>query len=97
VLAAAMRAIAARHHIPVVRSPALARQLYRQVEPGVAVPTDLYAPVARILVWVLAMRAAREARAPQAPQAPHASHAAHVPYALHAAHAAPVADARSAA
>lgn len=60
-LAAAMRAIAARHHIPIVHSPVLARQLYRALEPGVSVPADLYAPVARILVWVLAMREAHGA------------------------------------
>lgn len=56
VLAAAMRVMAARHRIPVVRSPALARVLYRQLDPGQSLPPDLYAGVARILVWVMAMR-----------------------------------------
>lgn len=79
-LAAVMRALAARHIIPVVRSPALARELYRQVEPGVAVPAELYAPVARILVWVLAMRDARGAREDceaHAARAPHRANATH--------------------
>jgi len=60
-LAADMRAIAARRGIPVVQNRTLARQLYKQVDFGAAVPADLYAPVARILVWVIAMRDARSA------------------------------------
>jgi len=55
-LAAAMRDIAARHRIPVVRNPALARRLYRELPVDGAVPPELYAQVARIIVWVLAMR-----------------------------------------
>ncbi|MDM0122180.1 EscU/YscU/HrcU family type III secretion system export apparatus switch protein [Variovorax arabinosiphilus] len=59
-LAAAMREIAARHRIPVVQSPALARRLYRELPIDHAVPPELYAQVARIIVWVFAMRDQRD-------------------------------------
>jgi len=55
-LAAVMRQIAARHGIPVVQSPPLARELFHQLEVDQHVPPSLYADVARILVWVFAMR-----------------------------------------
>lgn len=64
-LAAAMREIAARHRIPVVPNPPLARELFRTVEVDGHVPPALFGQVARILVWVLAMRRAQESnRAP---------------------------------
>jgi flagellar biosynthesis protein FlhB len=63
VLAAGMRMIAAKHRIPVVQNPPLARQLFREVEVDQHVPPQLYAQVARILVWVFAMRDAQRARA----------------------------------
>lgn len=55
-MAAAMRAIAAKHHIPVVQSPALARRLYKELDVQHHVPEHLFAEVARIIVWVFAMR-----------------------------------------
>lgn len=55
-LAAAMRKIAARHRIPVVQNPSLARALYQHMEVDQSVPPQLYGPVARLMVWVLAMR-----------------------------------------
>lgn len=58
-LAAAMRQIAARHHIPVVRSPALARRLFKELDVEHYVPPRLFADVARIIVWVFAMRERR--------------------------------------
>ena len=58
-LAARMREIAARHNIPVVQNPPLARELYHGLEVDQHVPPSLYAQVARILVWVFAMRQAR--------------------------------------
>lgn len=58
-LAAKMRKIAARHNIPVVQNPPLARELYHQLQVDQHVPPLLYAQVARILVWVFAMRQAR--------------------------------------
>ena len=57
-LAASMRDIAARHRIPVVQNPPLARELYHGLEVDQYVPPSLYAQVARILVWVFAMRQA---------------------------------------
>lgn len=61
-MAAAMRAIAARHRIPVVPSPSLARALYRELAVNQHVRPNLYAPVARIIVWVFSRRAASTAR-----------------------------------
>lgn len=61
-LAAAMRKIAARHRVPVVPNPPLARELYKTLEVDQHVPPALYAQVARILVWIFAMREARATR-----------------------------------
>lgn len=54
--AAVIRKIAARHRIPVVQNPSLARALYRALPVDAHVPPELYAQVARIIVWVFAMR-----------------------------------------
>ena len=54
--AAAMRQIAARHGVPVVPSPTLARALYATLELDHYVPTEHFTAVARIMVWVLARR-----------------------------------------
>lgn len=62
-LAVKMRQIAAKHRIPVVQNPPLARQLFRDIEVNQNVPPELYAQVARILVWVFAMRESRTAGA----------------------------------
>lgn len=68
VLAARMREIAARHRIPVVQNPSLARKLFRELPVDATVPPSLYGQVARIIVWVFAQRdALREARRPTAP------------------------------
>lgn len=55
-LAAVMREMAARHRVPVVRSPALARRLYKELDIEAHVPPHMFAEVARIIVWVFAMR-----------------------------------------
>jgi flagellar biosynthetic protein FlhB len=55
-LAAVMRRIAARHRIAVVQSPPLARELFRTLDVDQPVPPAMYAEVARVLVWVFAMR-----------------------------------------
>ena len=62
VMAAAMRMIAARHRIPVVPSPSLARALYRELAVDQHVRPNLYAPVARIIVWVFSKRGAAAGR-----------------------------------
>jgi flagellar biosynthetic protein FlhB len=62
-MAVAMRRIAARHSIPVVQNPSLARALYAGLAIDHHVPPDLYTQVARIIVWVFARRdAARNRR-----------------------------------
>jgi flagellar biosynthetic protein FlhB len=58
-MAAAMRELAARHRIPVVQNPALARRIYKELAVDHPVPPELYAQVARIIVWVFAMREQR--------------------------------------
>jgi flagellar biosynthetic protein FlhB len=51
-LAAQIREEAQWAGIPIVENPPLARSLYRQVEPGHAIPYELYAAVAGILAWL---------------------------------------------
>jgi len=55
-MAAAMRRIAARHQIPVVQNPSLARALYQDLPVNQHVPEAMYAQVARIIVWIFARR-----------------------------------------
>jgi len=62
-MAAAMREIAYRHRIAVVRSPSLARRLFRELDIEQAIPASFHAEVARIIVWVFAMREQRRAAA----------------------------------
>jgi flagellar biosynthetic protein FlhB len=57
--ALAMRTIAARHSIPIVQNVSLARKLFREMDINQHVPPSLFADVARIIVWVFAMRKAR--------------------------------------
>ncbi|MFC4161846.1 flagellar biosynthesis protein FlhB [Chitinimonas lacunae] len=54
--AAKMREAARRHQVMVVQNPPLARELYRRVDFDAYVPEELYPQVAKILVWVYAMR-----------------------------------------
>jgi flagellar biosynthesis protein FlhB len=69
-LAAVMRKIAAKHQIPVVQSPALARKLYREMDVEQEVPPWMFAEVARIVVWVFAMREQTRNRTSHAVPAP---------------------------
>jgi flagellar biosynthetic protein FlhB len=62
-LAAAMRQIAWRHRIPIVQNPPLARQLFRDMGIDEHVPAAFHAEVARIIVWVFALREQRRAAA----------------------------------
>ncbi len=55
-VAAAMRQIAAKNRIPVVQNKTLARAIYFGMEIEQHVPPQLYADVARLMVWILAMR-----------------------------------------
>ncbi|HEX2547975.1 MAG TPA: EscU/YscU/HrcU family type III secretion system export apparatus switch protein [Ramlibacter sp.] len=58
-LAAAMREIAARHQVIVVQNPPLARRLFREAPLDGYLPASFHAEVARIIVWVLAVRQQR--------------------------------------
>ena len=58
-LAAVMRQIAARRGVPVVQNPPLARALFHALAVEQHVPQEHFAEVARILVWVFAMRETR--------------------------------------
>lgn len=60
-MARKMRQLAGRHSIPVVQNRELARALFREVDFDGFVPEKLYPQVARIMVWVYAMRQARRA------------------------------------
>ncbi len=51
-MAERIRALAKRHHVPVVQNVPLARALYRQVEVGHAVPEALYRAVAEVLAFI---------------------------------------------
>jgi flagellar biosynthesis protein FlhB len=61
IVAKVMRAIAARHGIPVVAMPSLARALHAEMQPDQQVPAAHYAAVARIMIWVINSRRARHA------------------------------------
>ena len=54
-----MREIARRHAVAVVPSPALTRRLFRAVDIDQVLPPEFHAEVARIVVWVFAMRQRR--------------------------------------
>lgn len=51
-----MRMVASRHRIPVVESPVLARKIFFETSVGNQIALDVFADVAKILVWVYAMR-----------------------------------------
>ena len=48
--------------VPIVENPPLARSLYRQVEVGQAIPTELYAAVAAILAYLYRQRVETDMR-----------------------------------
>lgn len=48
--------------VPVVENPPLARSLYRAVEPGQSIPTELYAAVAAILAYLFRQEAEERMR-----------------------------------
>lgn len=51
-MASRIRDIAGRRGVPILRSPALARALYRQCEIDAPVPEDLYAKLAPVYRWL---------------------------------------------
>jgi flagellar biosynthetic protein FlhB len=54
-LAATIRAVATRNHVPIVEDPPLARAVYAACEIGDQIPKDLYMAVARLLAFVYAL------------------------------------------
>jgi flagellar biosynthetic protein FlhB len=65
-----IRAEAREEGVPIIENPPLARSLYRSVEPGQAIPYELYAAVAGILAYLF--REAQEAKQREQRQAAHA-------------------------
>ncbi|ROH85891.1 flagellar biosynthesis protein FlhB [Pseudomethylobacillus aquaticus] len=55
-LAARMRYMARKHHVPIVENKVLARQLFHQVAIEQAVPVEHYSVVAKILFWAYSLR-----------------------------------------
>jgi flagellar biosynthetic protein FlhB len=62
-LSAAMREVAARNRVAVVQNEPLARRLFREAEIDQYIPEALHPQVARIIVWVFALREQRRAGA----------------------------------
>jgi flagellar biosynthetic protein FlhB len=58
-LAEHMKVLARRHRVPIVQNRTLARALYAGTDVEQAIPEQLFPPVARLLVWIYAMRDAR--------------------------------------
>jgi flagellar biosynthetic protein FlhB len=61
-LARKMRERAGRYQMPIVQNRALARALFREVDYDGYVPEKWYPQVAKIMVWVYAMREAKRAK-----------------------------------
>ena len=51
-LAESIRSIAVEHDVPIVQKPDLARQLFRTVDAGQAIPEPLFRAVAEVLAYV---------------------------------------------
>jgi flagellar biosynthetic protein FlhB len=56
-VAAKIRAVAAEHRIPMVQDVPLARALYKNCEIGAEIPPDFYTAVARVLAFVMGLKA----------------------------------------
>jgi flagellar biosynthetic protein FlhB len=59
--------------VPIIENPPLARSLFRSVEPGQAIPRDLYATVAAILAFLYRQQSEEKARAAERDQRQHRS------------------------
>jgi flagellar biosynthesis protein FlhB len=55
-LAFRMRDAAKRHGVPIIRNKLLARELFHKVSIDQAVPAEHFSALARILLWVFALR-----------------------------------------
>lgn len=57
VVAARLRELAGKHRVPIVEDVPLARALHKACEVGQEIPPELYTAVARVLAFVLSLRA----------------------------------------
>jgi flagellar biosynthesis protein FlhB len=57
VIAAKIRELATEHRIPMVQDVALARALERSVDVGTEIPAEFYAAVAKVLAFVMSLKA----------------------------------------
>ena len=55
-IALRIRELGAKHRIPLLEAPPLARALYRHSEIGQHIPTALYSAVAEVLAWVYQLK-----------------------------------------
>jgi flagellar biosynthesis protein FlhB len=69
-IAAAIRAAAEEHGVPIVSDPPLARTVYRQVELGQMIPEELFAAVAQVLAYVYRIAGRRARARPARPPRP---------------------------
>jgi flagellar biosynthetic protein FlhB len=58
-LAARIREVASEHNVAIFEAPPLARVLYRNVDIGAEVPSNLYVAVAQVLSYVFQLRVAK--------------------------------------
>lgn len=58
-LALRIRQVALDHQVPLIENPPLARGLYKAVEVGHEIPSDLYKAVAELLVYIFRLRQRR--------------------------------------
>jgi flagellar biosynthetic protein FlhB len=56
-IAAKIRELATEHRIPMVQDVALARALEKSVEVGMEIPADFYGAVAKVLAFVMSLKA----------------------------------------
>ncbi|MEO7773682.1 MAG: flagellar type III secretion system protein FlhB, partial [Steroidobacteraceae bacterium] len=57
-MAARIREVAAEHNVPIFEAPPLARAMFRSVEIGGEIPSQLYAAVAQVLTYIFQLRSA---------------------------------------
>ena len=65
VIAARIREVAGENQVPIFEAPPLARVLYRNVDIGQEIPSNVYVAVAQVLTYVFQLKAAIKAGAPQ--------------------------------
>ena len=61
VIAARIREIATENQVPIFEAPPLARMLYRNVDIGQEIPSNVYVAVAQVLTYVFQLKAAAKA------------------------------------